>query len=429
MFERFFRKEIVPEEIRKDFTFLNSNPTLAYLDNACMSLRPDIVPTTLTRYYHEFPGCAGRSNHHTANKVQEEITQAREKVAKFFGAKSLNQVIFTKNCTEAINMVANSFKFQNGDVVLTTDKEHNSNLVPWLKLQNKWHIKHDYIPSAPKNEFSTDNLIKKLNEHKGKVKLVSVVFTSNLEGVTNPVKDIIRLAHKHKAKVLLDCAQASLHHQINIKKLDADFITVSAHKMLGPSGVGALIGKEEELNKLDQFLVGGETVVDSFLTPKTPSSPEQPLIHYVADKLPHKFEAGLQNYPGIMAFGAAVDYLDKLGPENVQDHLIKLNKIVTEGLKTIPQVKLLGPVDPKKRCGIFSFTIENKSTHEVALLLDNTYNIAVRSGQHCVHSWFNQDKNKNSPFVDGTIRASFGPYNTEAEAQKFVQAIKEISEL
>jgi cysteine desulfurase / selenocysteine lyase len=419
MLESIFGKKVDFNELRKDFTVLNrtiNDKPIIYFDNACMSLRPKQVLKVMNEYYNKFPGCAGRSNHTISEEVNKAVTNAREKVAKFFGAKE-EAVLFTKNCTEAINLVANSFPFDNGDVILTSDKEHNSNLLPWLKLQKEWKIKHDIIQSGPKNEFSIDNLITKLNEHKGKVKLVSIVYTSNLDGVTNPVKDIIRICHKHKVKVLLDCAQAALHHEINIKKLDADFIAVSAHKILGPNGVGALISTKENLELLKQFLVGGETVSDSTYEDYTP------------EKIPEKFEAGLQNYPGIIGFGEAVKYLENITIKNVQKHLLHLNGIATSGLSKIENVQILGPKEVEKRSGIVSFIIKDKNIHEVSLLLNNTYNIMVRSGAHCVHSWFNREENEKSIFKDGTIRASFSFYNTEDEVNQFVKAVKEISEL
>ena len=419
MLESIFGKKIDFNELRKDFTVLerkiNEKPII-YFDNACMSLRPKQVIKKMNEYYNKFPGCAGRSNHTISEEVNKAVNEARENIAKFFSAKA-EAVVFTKNCTEAINLVANAFPFENGDVVLTTDKEHNSNLIPWLKLQKEWKIKHDIIESGPKNEFSVDNLISKLNEHKGKVKLVSVVYTSNLDGVTNPVKDIIRICHKHKVKVLLDCAQAALHHEINIKKLDADFIAVSAHKIIGPNGIGALISTKENLEMLNQFMVGGETVTDSSYESYTP------------EKIPEKFEAGLQNYPGIIGFGAATKYLENITVKNIQKQIVKLNEIATSVISEISGIEILGPKGADKRSGVISFVIKDKQVHEVSLLLNNTYNIMVRSGAHCVHSWFNKDKNKESVFKDGTVRASFSFYNTEEEVQQFVQAVKEISEL
>ena len=419
MLESIFGKKIDFNELRKDFTVLdrkiNEKPII-YFDNACMSLRPKQIIRKMNEYYNKFPGCAGRSNHTISEEVNKAVNEARENVAKFFNAKA-EAVVFTKNCTEAINLVANSFPFENGGVVLTSDKEHNSNLIPWLKLQSEWKIKHDIIESGPKNEFSMDNLITKLNEHKGKVKLVSVVFTSNLDGVTNPIKDIIRICHKHKVKVLLDCAQAALHHEINIKKLDADFIAVSAHKICGPNGIGALVSTKENLEILKQFMVGGETVIDSSYE------------SFEMEKIPARFEAGLQNYPGIIGFGAAIKYLENIGVKNIQKQIVKLNEIATSGLSEISNVQILGPKEADKRSGIISFVIKGKEIHEASLLLNNTHNIMVRSGAHCVHSWFNNDKHKESVFKDGTIRASFSFYNTEEEVQQFVQAVKEISEL
>jgi cysteine desulfurase / selenocysteine lyase len=419
MLESIFGKKVDFNELRKDFTVLNrtiNDKPIIYFDNACMSLRPKQVLKVMNEYYNKFPGCAGRSNHTISEEVNKAVEEARERIAKFFHAKP-EAVVFTKNCTEAINLVANAFPFENGDVVLTTDKEHNSDLIPWLRLQKKWLIKHDVINSDPKNIFSTDELIKKLNQYKGKIKLVSIVYTSNLDGVTNPVKDIIRICHKHKVKVLLDCAQAALHHEINIKKLDADFIAVSSHKILGPNGVGALISTKENLEMLDQFLVGGETVQDSSYD------------DFVIEKIPERFEAGLQNYPGIIGFGEAIKYLEKIGTKYVQEQLIKLNSVATAGLSEIKNVKILGPINASKRSGIISFVIEGKKVHEVSLLLNNMHNIMVRSGAHCVHSWFNKIENKDSVFKDGTVRASFSFYNTIEEVETFVKAVKEISEL
>jgi cysteine desulfurase / selenocysteine lyase len=419
MLESIFGKKIETQELRKDFKVLDrkiNDKPIIYFDNACMSLRPTQVLEKSEEYYLNYPGCAGRSNHTISQEVGKEEDSAREKIANFFGAKK-EAVVFTKNCTEAINLVANSFPFENGDVVLTTDKEHNSNLIPWLRKVKKWHIKHDIIESGPKNEFSMDNFVKKINDHKGKVKIVSVVYTSNLDGVTNPVRDVIRLAHRHGAKVLLDCAQAAQHQEINIKKLGADYIAVSSHKLLGPNGVGALISTKENLELLNQFLVGGETVEDSHYD------------DFVPAKIPEKFEAGLQNYPGIMGFGAAIEYLEKVGIKNIHKHVVRLNEIASSGLLGIEGVVILGPKEAEKRSGILSFAIKDKNIHEMSLLLNNTHNIMVRSGLHCVHSWFNKEETQKTLFKDGTIRASFGFYNTEEEVQEFVKAVREIKEL
>ncbi|MBI4981177.1 aminotransferase class V-fold PLP-dependent enzyme [Candidatus Woesearchaeota archaeon] len=416
----FPKKEMDLAAFRADFPLFQrriKNKPIIYFDNACMPLRPRQVVEKSNEYYYNFPGCAGRSNHKIAEEVEQAVHEARTEIAKFFGAEE-KAVVFTKNCTEAINLVANSFPFQSGDVVLTTDKEHNSNLLPWLKLQKQGLIRHEHVDSTTTNEFSLEALERKLKEHNGKVKLVSMVFTSNLDGVTNPVKEIITMAHKYKAKVLLDCAQAVVSHEVKLKKLGADYMTVSAHKMLGPNGIGALISTSENLKLLNQFIVGGETVKDSNLDGS-----------YVMEDIPERFEAGLQNYPGIIGLGEAVKYLERVGVENVHKQLVKLNQYVTDGLKDVPQICVLGPPEAAKRSGVFSFVLKGKKVHEVSLLLNNLHNIMVRSGAHCVHSWFNKPENKSSVFKDGTVRASFGFYNTLEEADVLVKAVKEIAKL
>lgn len=415
-----FSKKADLAGFRADFPLFQrqiKNKPIIYFDNACMSLRPRQVIDKSNEYYYNFPGCAGRSNHRIAEEVEQAVHEARREIAKFFGAEE-KAVVFTKNCTEAINLVANGLAFKLGDVVLTTDKEHNSNLVPWLKLQKQGLIRHEYVNSTSTNEFSLEAFGQKLKEYNGKVKLVSMVFTSNLDGVTNPVKEIVKVAHKYNAKVLLDCAQAVVSHEVKLNRLSADYIAVSAHKMLGPNGIGALISTAENLRLLSQFIVGGETVKDSNLDGS-----------YVMEDLPERFEAGLQNYPGIIGFGEAVRYLERVGVDNVHRQLVKLNQYVTDGLKDVPNLHVLGPSEAAKRSGVFSFVLKGKNVHEVSLLLNNLHNIMVRSGAHCVHSWFNKQENNSSAFKDGTVRASFGFYNTIEETEVFVKAVKEIIKL
>lgn len=412
------------DNFRQDFPLLErrlNNKPIIYFDNACMSLRPKQVIEKSNEYYYNYPGCAGRSNHKIAQEVETAVHEARKIIAQFFNAESEKCVVFTKNTTEAINLVAYGFPFKSGDVVLTSDKEHNSNLIPWLKFQKEGRLIHDYVASTETNEFSLTNFEEKLKQHQGKVKLVSIIFTSNLDGVTNPVKEIVKIAHKYGAKVLFDCAQAVMHQEINIKKLGADFIAVSAHKMLGPNGIGALISTKENLGLLNQFITGGETVKDSSM--ERDSSTEG----YVMEEIPERFEAGLQNYPGIIGFGEAVKYVEKVGVEKSHKHIVSLNQQITLGLRDVPRLHLLGPAEAEKRSGIFSFVLDGKNIHEISLLLNNLHNIMVRSGAHCVHSWFNL--HKDSVFKDGTVRASLGFYNTAEEAEAFVKAVKEISRL
>ena len=241
-----------------------------------------------------------------------------------------------------------------------------------------------------------------------KVRLVSFGYTSNLDGVTIPAEEIIKKAHRSGALVMLDAAQAAPHRKINVKTLDVDFLALSGHKMLGPSGTGVLYGKYQLLERMEPFLVGGDTVASStydtceFLPP------------------PEKFEAGLQDYAGIMGMGAAAKYLQDVGFEAIQKQELLINECITTEIKDIPGLKLIGPADPKLRGGIVSFTIEGIDSHRIALMLDQMANIMVRSGQHCVHSWF------NAHHIQGSVRASAYFYNTLEEAVLFAANLKKI---
>ena len=388
------------EKIRKDFPILEKEIT--YMDSACVSLKPRQVVEAINSYYNEVPACAGRSMHRLGTKVNKEIEKSRKAIAKFFNAKS-SEIIFTKNTTEGINLVASSLGLKKGDKVITTDKEHNSNLLPWQKLAKKG-IVHEIIKSNKDNTF---NLEEFKNKIKG-AKLVSVVHTSNLDGVTFPAKEIIKIAHENNALVMLDAAQSAPHKEIDVKKLDADFLACSGHKMLGPSGTGILYGKQHLLENMEPFIVGGDTVSE---TTYTTAEFEKP---------PEKFEAGLQDYAGIIGLGEAVNYLKKIGMKNIGNHEQRLNKRITDELLKIEGVSIIGPADSAKRSGIISFNVKGCDHHEIALMLDKSANIMVRSGAHCVHSWFNAHNMK------GSVRASVYIYNTEEECDIFIEQLKKI---
>ncbi|MBR9691580.1 cysteine desulfurase [Candidatus Woesearchaeota archaeon] len=395
--------EMNTQKIRKDFPVLEKG--IIYMDSACVSLKPQQVVKAMNCYYNEFPACAGRSMHKLGEKVTEEVSKARKIIAKFFNAKP-NEIVFTKNTTESINLVANSLGLKKGDKVITTDKEHNSNLLPWQNLAKRGII-HEIIKSNEDNTFNMDKFKEKI---KG-AKLVSMVHTSNLDGVTIPAEEIIKIAHEHGALVLLDAAQSVPHKEINVKKLDVDFLACSGHKMLGPSGTGILYGKYHLLEKLEPFLIGGDTVID---TTYTTAEFEKP---------PEKFEAGLQNYAGIIGLAEAARYLMKIGRKNISKHETELNKKITNELLKIDGIKIIGPEDPELRSGIISFNYKDADPHEIALLLDSSADIMVRSGAHCVHSWFNAHNLK------GSARVSLYIYNTEEECDKLIEEINKIVEL
>jgi cysteine desulfurase/selenocysteine lyase len=399
------------KKIRDDFPLLKNElqgKPVIYFDNACQSLRPESVISAIVEYYREYPACAGRSNHKLGEMVTGKINEARETIAKFINAKKKEEIIFTRNTTEGINLVAHSFGLKIGDIVITTDKEHNSNLIPWQILTKKIGIIHKIVPSKEDNTFDLERFKEMMGEG---VKLVSMVYTSNLDGVTLPVKEIIEISHEYGAKILLDAAQTAPHKKLDVIDLDVDFLAFSGHKMLGPSGIGVLYGKYQLLNELEPFLTGGETVEYST---------------YREHKLllpPEKFEAGLQDYAGIMGFAQAVRYLEQVGFDQIAEQEYKLNKFITDEITKMSAVKIIGPKDPLLRGSIISFYIDGIDSHQIALMLNEASNIMIRSGQHCVHSWFDYNKIKSS------ARVSLYFYNTSKEAEIFIASLNKILKL
>jgi cysteine desulfurase/selenocysteine lyase len=395
------------EKIRDDFPALrqkfNGMPVI-YFDNACTTLTPSCVIEAMQDYYYKYPGCYGRGIHKFGNKTNEKCQEAREKIARLIHVDS-REVIFLKNTTEGINLIANSIELKDGDVVLTAEMEHNSNFLPWRLLSKNRGVIHKLIPL--KNDFSVD-LDKFKNIIDDRVKLVSVFYTSNVTGVTNPVKEIINISHRYNALTLLDAAQAVQHRVVDVKGLDADFFAFSVHKMLGPRGVGVLYGKSHLLDSLPQIIVGGESAENVTFSSFLPSRP------------PEKFEAGLQNYPGIIGSGAAVDYLMQVGLNTISQQEYELNCLLTEEIKKIKNIIILGPAEPDLRSNILNFIVEGMDSNEVAHMLDETSNIMVRSGMHCAHSWYNKE------VVPPSIRVSLCFYNTEKEVRVFVKSLKEV---
>lgn len=398
-------------KIREDFPILQQKvkgKPVVYLDSACMSLKPKQVIEASNEYYEKYTACAGRSSHRFAKDVNHRINESRETAAKFLGAKKKEEIVFTRNTTESINLVANSLNLKKGDIVLTSDREHNSNLVPWQLLSERKGVKHDVIRSAEDSTFSLENLEQQICKE---VKLISIAHTSNLDGYTLPVREIAKIAHDYGALILLDGAQSASHHIVDVRKIDADFFACSGHKMLGPNGVGILYGKKHLLEGLEPFVVGGETVE------MTTYSKHKFL------KPPEKFEAGLQNYSGILGMKAAFDYLKKIGMDKIAQHETELSRIMEEGAAGIKNLEMVGVNDHALRGGIFSFNIKGLGFHEVALMLDESTNVMIRSGQHCCHSWFNEKG------IQGSARASAYLYNNREDIETFLDSLKKIAKL
>ncbi len=396
-------------KIRNDFPVLhqqkNGKP-IVYLDNACMSLRPISVFNAIKKYYLEYSACGGRTIHKLGLLVTEEVEAARVKVQNFINAKQAEECIFTGNTTNGINMVSMGIGLSKDDLVISEDYAHNSNLVPWQILKQRYGITHHLLETGIDALFTLEALDTVLQKSDAPKKFVSLCHTSNVTGHTIPAKEIIKVAHENEALVLLDGAQSVPHQTIDVQELDVDFLAFSIHKMCGPSGVGVLYGKKELLQTLTPIIVGGGTVANV-----TEAGPE-------FARAPECFEAGLQNYAGIIASGAAIDYLQNLGMKNVHRHVKTLGKSLFSGLKELKlPLRILGPQNPDQRENLVTIEFYNINAHDIAMLLDEE-NIFTRSGRHCTHLWHNKHG------INATLRPSVYIYNTKEEIQFFLDTLE-----
>ena len=394
------------ESVRKDFPTIRSKKGI-YLDSACQSLRPDQVIQSMTDYYENYPACGGRSVHSMATKVSVAIDECREALASFFGTKDPECYIFTKNSTEGLNTAAFGLDLKKGDVVVTTDTEHNSNHVPWLRLKDAVGIERRFSKSGKTGEFDIESFKACMDR---KVKVVSVQHTNNVTGSSVPVRAVTEIAHDHGAIVIIDGAQAAPHMPVDLSKIDADIYCCSIHKMLGPSGMGVMYGKREVLEKLRPLTVGGGTVGLTTYDSVTMAP------------IPDRFEAGLLNYAGIIGTKAAIDYLNAVGMENVEAWDTELMKRAMGNLEDIKSLHLVGPEQPGKRCGVLSFNIDGLASHDIAMMLDSMSGVMIRSGMHCAHPFY------VSRAIDGSARASTYLYNSREEMDVFTDTVRKIAE-
>ncbi len=397
-------------KIRKDFKVLTAGfggKVPVYLDNACQTLRPRQVLETVSEYYESYPACAGRSVHKLSTEVTLRCDEVRAKTAEFFGAESPTEIAFTKNSTEGLNTVIFGSGLKKGDEIVTTDHEHNSVHVPVLRMVEASGVKHRIAKSAPDETFDLEAFEKMMSK---KVKLVAMCLTSNVTGYTIPAKEITGIAHAHGAKVLFDAAQTAPSRRMDVRSLGADYFAASAHKMCGPSGIGIFYVRGDLGDTLSPLIYGGHGVSGT-----TYGS-------YELLSAPERFEAGLQNYSGILGTGAALDYLRGIGLDEIQAHEVALNKRMTRALMDVPGMSILQPHDPNQRGGIFSFNLSSLSPHDVAMILDNSKNIMLRSGMHCCHPFF------RSRGLEGCARASAYIYNTEEEIDFFVEAVTQLAQ-
>jgi cysteine desulfurase/selenocysteine lyase len=397
--------------LRREFPALlprPGRPAPIYLDSACMSLVPRCVLDAMEEYYREFPGCAGRSLHRFAEEVGRRYEAARETFHRFLGAWGPESIVFLRNATEAINLVGRGLDWQRDDRVLVTDREHNSNLVPWQRLASERGIRLETLPLSDDGAWDSDALEDRLAS--GGVRLASVFHVSNLDGRELPVREIAERVHDRGGELLVDGCQAAPHAPVDLARLGVDYYAVSAHKMLGPTGTGALAARPEALARLAPLQVGGETVEWTTWEEHRLRAP------------PHRFEAGLQNYAGVLGAARGLERLREVGLEEVERHERELNRRTTRALADERRVRVLGPTDPDARSGVFAFAVDGIDPHDAALFLDEGHRVLVRSGMHCVHSWY------AARGLTGNVRASFYLYNTERDADAFVRGVRELLE-
>ncbi|MDO8647584.1 MAG: cysteine desulfurase [Candidatus Diapherotrites archaeon] len=401
------------EKLRNDFPCLQKKfdgKPLVYLDNAATSLKPNSVIDKEAEYYKEYCANIHRGMHKMSEQASREFELAHEKTAKFIGAKSEKEIIFMRNATEGFNLLMYSLCagdfFKPGDEILVSRMEHHANLVPWQFLQQMKGTKLNFVELNEDFTLNMDDLKGKLSS---KTKLVSLTQASNTVSSIVDVKKACEIVKKNsQAYFAVDAAQSVPHLPVNVRDIGCDFLMFSSHKMLGPTGIGVLYGKEEILEKMQPFMYGGDMIKEV----KWNSSSW--------NELPSKFEAGTPAIAQGIAFGAAIDYLQKVGMQNIRQHEKEITKYALERMKEIPQAKVYGPRDLEKRNGIVLFEAGKLDCHDIALALDEHSNVAVRSGMHCAQ-----------PIVEslnpkGLARASFYFYNTKQEIDVFIESLKEI---
>jgi cysteine desulfurase/selenocysteine lyase len=395
------------QKIRTQFPILsqtvNGKP-LVYFDNGATSQKPQVVIDSIVEYYSKYNANIHRGVHTLSQLATDAYEEARYKIQKHFNAKQSYEIIFTSGTTESVNLVANGFAslLQKGDEIIVSALEHHSNIVPWQMLCEHTGAILKVIPMNIHGELIMEEYEKLLSN---KTKLVCCNHISNALGVLNPIEEIIQKAHAVGAAVLIDGAQSCPHIKPDVQALDVDFYVTSAHKMCGPTGVGMLYGKEEWLRKLPPYKGGGEMIATVTFEKTT-----------YAD-LPHKFEAGTPNICGGIAFGAAIDYMNEVGFDNIAKHEHELLVYGTQRLQEIEDLTIYGPTDLTTKASVISFNIENIHPYDIGTIIDKL-GIAVRTGHHCAQPIMDFFK------IPGTIRASFAFYNTKEEIDIFVEAIK-----
>lgn len=396
---------------RNDFPILNTKingKDLVYFDNAATTQKPSSVIEAISKYYQEQNANPYRGIYGLSVESTNAYEEARQTVADFIGAKSSKEIIFTGNSTASLNLIANTYGkmvLKEGDQVVTAISEHHSNILPWQQITKEKGAALSYLYLAESGHIKEEEIEQKITEN---TKIVAVAYVSNVLGTIHPVNSIIKKAHEVGAVVVLDCAQSIPHYQVNVQELDADFIVFSGHKMLGPMGIGVLYGKEKLLKEMPPFLTGGE------------------MIEYVSEQeatfapLPNKFEAGTPNVGGAVGLKAAIEYIQKVGYDNIKKIEDELTEYALTKMKEIPYITIYGETDStKERCGVISFNVDDVHPHDTASILDSD-GIAIRAGHHCAQPLMKYMK------VAATCRVSFYFYNTKEEIDIFINSLKKV---
>ncbi|MFN6499457.1 MAG: cysteine desulfurase [Nostoc sp. DedQUE01] len=408
----FTTTKTLADKVRADFPILHqevNEKTLVYLDNAATSQKPLLVLNTLRDYYEQYNANVHRGAHTLSAKATDAYEAARDKVAKFINAASRQEIVYTRNASEAINLVAYSWGMNNlqpGDEIILSVMEHHSNIVPWQLVAQKTGAVLKFVELTPEETFDLSQFKQLISD---KTKLVSVVHISNTLGCINPVAEIGAIAHRYGAKFLVDACQSVPHFPTDVQQIDCDWLVASGHKMCAPTGIGFLYGKLELLESMPPFFGGGEMIAEVYLD------------HSTYAELPHKFEAGTPAIGEAIALGAAIDYLSSIGMDKIHAYEAELTAYLFQQLEQIPQIRIYGPkpnAQGEGRAALATFTAGDVHPNDLSTLLDQE-GVAIRSGHHCtqpLHRYLG---------LPATARASLSFYNTREEIDVFIKALKE----
>jgi len=401
------------EKIRRDFPILSRiirDKPLVYLDNAATTQKPSAVIEAISDLYTRYNANVHRGIYLLAEEATQAYEDSRESVRRFINAEKCEEIIFTRNATESLNLIVYTWgeaNIKKGDEILLSIMEHHSNYVPWYRLAHKKGAVIKIVPAASDGTLDMEVFKSMLSP---KTKVVGIVHMSNVYGTINPIEEITALAHKENAVVVVDGAQSAPHRRVDVKKMDCDFFALSGHKMLGPTGIGALYAKKQHLEQLEPFMSGGEMILKVTLDDVT------------YNELPWKFEAGTPNYEGAIGLKAAIKYLESIGMDNIEAYERELITYGLEQIKKVPDIIIYGPENPAKKGGIIAFNIKGVHSHDIGTILDNE-GIAIRAGHHCAQPLM------ISCGVTAMARASFYFYNTKQEIDLLIKALIKTKEI